>query len=322
MTNNEQLNEFVRGLSLRDKKSLLGKCLKLSEETGELAKAILPFESAHCTNHRFKTTENILEEVADVYLTAISIAYSLGFSDDEIEQMVRKKSLMWEGLQKKEEKALFPLPFEIHVTVKSEDVNIEHFKLVCKNTGVKPILLNLELNNKAELNDLMTSSKMFGTNREAFEESERISNELEKAGFFVLRKKIETVPWHPSSPQDEKSNIPSGCYFESHIGIIISPSEKDKLSKFVQEDIYKKNLPGTAKLSRNFFKKSNNDKEKFVNMLTYRSFTSCHINFNKDVEIIKKELEKNGYFFEKDKVEIEWAIYDTNSKHDAEWMRN
>ena len=110
-------NEFIKQLSLSDKKSLSQKALKTCEEVGELAKAILPFDSAHGTNHRFVDREKILEEIADVHLTNLSIAYSLGFSDEEITDMIHQKSLKWSELQAKEEKAQFPLPFEIHITV-------------------------------------------------------------------------------------------------------------------------------------------------------------------------------------------------------------
>lgn len=47
------INNYIKSLSLKDKKTLSQKCLKLTEEVGELAKAILPYDSAHGTNHRF-----------------------------------------------------------------------------------------------------------------------------------------------------------------------------------------------------------------------------------------------------------------------------
>ena len=100
-------NEFIKQLSLNDKKTLSQKALKTCEEVGELAKAILPFDSAHGTNHRFVDREKILEEIADVHLTNISIAYSLNFTDEEIMDMIHQKSLKWSELQANEEKAQF-----------------------------------------------------------------------------------------------------------------------------------------------------------------------------------------------------------------------
>ena len=75
-------------------------------------------------------------------------------------------------------------------------------------------------------------------------------------------------------------------------------------------------LTGTAKLSQNFFKK--NDDGKFVNMLTYRSNTCGRITFQSEVEMIKSLLEEYCYDYEK--VEVEYAVYDTNVTHDAKWI--
>ena len=66
------INDFIKTLSIKDKKTLSQKGLKLVEEVGELARVILPYDSAHGTNHRFIDREAILEEVVDVYLTNIS----------------------------------------------------------------------------------------------------------------------------------------------------------------------------------------------------------------------------------------------------------
>lgn len=148
---------YIRSLSIKDKKTLSQKALKTCEEVGELAKAVLPFDSAHGTSHRFVDREKILQEIADVFLTNISIAYSLDFTDDEIDEMIYRKSLKWNELQLKEEKAQFPLPFEIHITVDALEMrdpimydtltfNLEKFKLACQDIGVKPIVIELEIN--------------------------------------------------------------------------------------------------------------------------------------------------------------------------------
>ena len=117
---NKFLDDFIKDLSIKDKKTLSQKGLKLAEEVGELARAILPYDSAPGTNHRFSDREQILEEIVDVYLTNISIAHSLGFTDEEMNDMLNKKSKKWAELQLKEEEAKFPLPFEIHITVDAE----------------------------------------------------------------------------------------------------------------------------------------------------------------------------------------------------------
>ena len=321
------INEYIKNLSIKDKKTLSQKGLKLVEEVGELARVILPYDSAHGTHHRFIDKESILEEVVDVYLTNISIAHSLGFTDEEFDEMLIRKSQKWSQLQANEEKAEFPLPFEIHVTVDLDnsythkyihDENLNGFKDDCKNIGVKPIVIDLEINDVSIIKDVMTSSKHFGDNRTAYEESERIVNELKSNGYHVVRNKIESVPWHPSAPvMSTGKEIPNGCYFESHIGVIIKPEEKRELNHFI------KNLPditmlsGTAKLSQNFFKKSK-DGSKFINMLTYRSNMCGSPKFKLEVEAIKNLLQECGFDFEK--VEVEYAVYDTNVTHDAKWI--
>ena len=325
-----KINDYIKSLSIKDKKTLSQKGLKLTEEVGELAKAILPYDSAHGTNHRFIDKEKILEEVVDVYLTNISIAHSLGITDEEFNDMLIKKSEKWNELQSREEKAEFPLPFEIHITVEvsgdnfdpeNMDGSLEYFKQCCKTIGVKPIVLDLEINGESSMKDIMTSSKYFGDNRSAYEESERIGDGLVEMGYKVIRKKIETVPWHPGAPViSTGKDIPNGCYFESHIGVIIKPDDKNRLNDFVSDVLNNSSIVqlwGTVKLSQNFFKKSKNG-DKFVNMLTYRCNRIGAPTFKIQVEAIKELLK--DYHFEFEKVEVEYAIYDTNVTHDAKWI--
>jgi NTP pyrophosphatase (non-canonical NTP hydrolase) len=331
------MNDFIKELSIQDKKTLSQKALKTCEEVGELAKAILPFDSAAGTNHRFVDREQILEEIADVYLTNISIAYSLGFSDEEINDMIYRKSLKWSEIQSKESESPFPLPFEIHITVDGSEMidpilfdrkkfDIDYFKRVCKDIGVKPIVLDLETNSDI-IKDTMTSSKFFGDNRSVYDESQRIVNSLEESGFEVLRTKIETVPWHSKAPKNLKIGeiIPDNCYFESHIGISIFKSQKEILDKFVEREFNSEMLGdflnikikefGSLKLSSNFFKKS---EDKFINIITFRSSKVGYTTFKEIVELIKKTMNLGGFDYEK--VEIEFCIYDTNLSHDNKWM--
>jgi NTP pyrophosphatase (non-canonical NTP hydrolase) len=327
------INDYIKDLSIKDKKTLSQKALKLVEEIGELARVILPYDSAHGTNHRFTDKDAILEELVDIYLTNISISHSLGFTDEEFNDMLVKKTEKWSSLQAKEEEATFPLPFEIHVTVKPDnsyvEFSIDEFKKDCDLVGVKPIVIDLEINDGSIIKDVMTSSKFFGDNRTAYEESERIVTELKNRGYDVVRNKIETVPWHPAAPViSTGKEIPNGCYFESHIGIIISPEEKEDLNElvdFLNDSICE--FSGTAKLSRNFFKKS--ESGKFVNMLTYRSNKIAYKEFESEVRSIEKiisgendwSLLSNFKKFDYEKVELEYAVYDTNVTHDAKWIK-
>jgi len=321
------INDFIKDLSIKDKKTLSQKTLKLVEEVGELSRVILPFDSAPGTNHRFSDRERILEEVVDVYLSNISIAHSLGFTEEEFNEMLNKKTDKWAKLQLKEAEVTFPLPYEIHVTVDTSEnffeCDIDGFKSKCQEIDVKPIVLDLEMK-EGTLKDVMTSSKHFGDNRTAYEEANRIANKLTSFGYKVVRNKIETVPWHPAAPTFKTGEpIPNGCYFESHIGVVISPDEKEALQEFVQglndrcTEAGRIEIGGTCKLSQNFFKKSK-DGSKFVNMLTYRDNMTCREDFEHGVEAIKWSLDKCGFEFEK--VEVEYALYDTNVNHDSKWI--
>jgi hypothetical protein len=149
----------------------------------------------------------------------------------------------------------------------------------------------------------------------------RIVNELKIRGYKVVRNKIESVPWHPAAPViSTGKEIPNGCYFESHLGVVIKPEEKERLNEFVKytlTDSHLIELSGTAKLSQNFFKKSK-DGSAFINMLTYRSNMCGSPKFKLEVEGIKHLLKEEGFEFEK--VEVEYAVYDTNVTHDAKWI--
>lgn len=167
--------EVIRQLSISDEKTLSQKTLKLFEEGGELAKVVLPHENAFATTHRFVTTTKILEEAVDTLLCSLSIVYELGFTDEDIREMMVQKALKWEGLQQASRKGRFPLPFELHVTVRlrgdqEEAPQLDNFKQVCSALGVKPIIL--DLNSKSK--DVMTSSVIMTDTVGAYNEVTRI----------------------------------------------------------------------------------------------------------------------------------------------------
>jgi NTP pyrophosphatase (non-canonical NTP hydrolase) len=313
------INDYIKELSSKDKKTLSQKALKLAEEVGELAKVVLPYDSAHGTNHRFINREALLEEVVDVYLTNISIAHSLGFTDEEFDDMLKKKTEKWGSIQAKEEKIEFPLPYEIHITVGTEfvwdrwkrdkyDFEVEDFRSCCEEIGVKPIVLDLENAGESVMKDVMTSSHIYGDNKIAYEESIRIAEHLETCGYVVTRSKVETVPWHPAAPVNTGDKMPENCYFEAHIGCIITPEQKDKLQEIAERV--------GSHLSRNYFKKLPDGK--FVNMITHRSYGDLYKHFDGQVEYLKGLLESNNIHFEK--VITEFSIYDTNVSHDNKWL--
>ena len=308
---------YIRHLSKQDAKSLSQKALKVGEEFGELASVVLPCENAAATTHRFVERERILEEVADVMLTAISVAHDMDFSDEELDLMLIRKAEKWAMLQHKESTVTYPLPYEIHITVKvSVDAtppytNIDRFKAACKEVGVKPVVLDLQNRQGITvMDDVMTSSSHFGTNSSAYDESSRIVTELEALGYEIVRVKIETVPWHPAAPLDGQP-MPNTCYFESHIPIILTPDVLNNSAYSLRDS-----LPNAVHLSQNVFKRTDDGHP--IVMATYRSDDAGAELFQLNVDSIVDVLHLSGYTT--GKAHVEFAIYDTKGSHDLKWI--
>jgi NTP pyrophosphatase (non-canonical NTP hydrolase) len=304
---NKNILEFVKVLTKNDKKTLSQKALKGAEEIGELAKAILPYDGAAGTLHRFTNKENILEEVADTMLVLLSIAYEIGASDDELEEMLHEKATVWQKIQAKEGKAEFPLPYEIHVTVKIPGT-IEIFKDVCESIGVKPIVLDLAIA-EGKLLDVMTSSVHYGDNRSAYLEMKRISTALIQNGFIIEREKVETVPWHPAAPTGD-GKMPEGSYFEAHINCLVNEDSDRTLKSII------KAFTPTVHLSKNYFKQLEDGR--FVRMITLRLNNCNYECFENHLNDLKNILKGN---IEYTKVITEFAIYDTKISHDDNWIQ-
>lgn len=309
---NPELLSFIKALSNQDPKTLSQKGLKTTEEVGELAKSILPYDGAAGTRHRFVTKPQILENVADVMLCVMSIAYNLGYDDSDIEAMLLKKSTKWSGLLSKESKGVFPLPFELHISVADVDYDkVDLFKADCANVGVKPIVIELEKGVNIVMRDCMTSSIIIGDNNLAQIELFRIAGFLNQMGYNVVRQKIETVPWHPAAPSsiDSKEVIESNQnYFESHLRIVTTADNRSVLQTIAKES--------GAHLSRNYFKRLS--ETEFIIMMTLREYKTYSEAFQGRVTSLHSKLEHMGFIV--DKVEIEYAIYDSNMDHDKIWF--
>jgi len=255
--------------------------------------------------------EIILEEVIDTMLTAISIAYDIGADDTDIEDMLGKKITKWADLQQREDKMKETVPYEIHITVK--DANKELFKRRCKELGVKPIILDLQQNDgKTVFEDVMTSSKHFGNNSSAYAEMERIYTGLILEEFFVVRRKIETVPWHPAAPSKEHVNptMPPNCYFETHIGVEVNDNTIGILRNI-------SNLHD-CHMSKNAFK--TNEDGSYVIMVTYRAYDGTREEFLKKTTTIRKIIKQNKFLI--NNIVTEFSVYDTKMSHDNEWILN
>lgn len=318
---NPALLAYIRKLSAGDAKSLSQKGLKTAEEVGELAKKILPYDGAASTTHRFIEKEGILEETVDTILCALSIAYDLGFSDEEIAEKMMDKAQYWEHLQVRESKAVYPLPYEMHVTVSAgvDGIDLDAFKATCADLGVKPLLIDMHNRaGKTVMLDCQTSSVHMGDNRSALTETRRISAGLKAAGFHVAREKIETVPWHPAAPSDADITygkrgpvyppMPPGCYFEAHFNLLVEDRDMDDLRATVESR--------GAHLSRNAFKKVSETQT--IMMATLRAYEGTYERFQRDCENAAEHFRDRGY--EVPKTITEFSIFDTKVSHDSIWL--
>lgn len=303
------IEQMIEALSRADKKTLSQKALKAVEELGELAGNILPYDNAYATRHRFAESTDLLEELADIYLTVKSMVYEIGHTHEQFEDMVRLKSAKWAEIQGRESKVKSEIPFEIHVTVKTDDISL--FRDSCLIAGVKPIVLDLQDRQGGSiLMDVMTSSVHMGNNGSSYKEMQRISKCMEDSGMPVVRKKIETVPWHPAAPSTDHSNpqMPPNCYFESHFNVTCDEQRLPSL-RLVAEQC-------KCHISKSIFKRVS--ETEFKIMLTYREYAGVYEYFKLHVDDIAGMIQFNG--FQVDKPIVEFSIFDTKVSHDASWI--
>ena len=302
---NRSFSEYVRNLSLADRKTRSQKFLKTQNEMGELAKVILPLENAPGSLDNLYPRKRMLEECCDAMLCLLSIAYADGFTDEDIETMMSVKADKWGEKQEAEGAGSGVFPFEIHVSV-NPDTDQAAFHAVCLQTAVKPLVLKLLNDDGSIRTDMMTSSVYHGTNAQVMEEMARISRAV--STFSVTREKVETVPWHPRAPRDSQKehSMPRGCYFEAHFEVKMPTSAIPAL---------KEALPSAIAVSINERKQG---PETSIIMLTLRisetSFTRER--FTAEVEDFMRYLSQFAFNVEVIEVNREFAVWDTNPEYD------
>lgn len=307
---NKDLLNFIAELSRRDPKTLTAKVLKTTEETGELAKAVLAYTAADGSKHKFADKQKVLEEVVDTMLGALSVAYNLEFTHEQVENMLYQKASYWAKLQAKEKKSPFPVPFELHVSILPQRETIPTFKEICQELEVKPIVLELtSASGEKILEEIMTSSKFFGDNVQVQEELERISSRLSLEGFEVVRRKIETAPWHPAAPSQGLGRMKKGNYFEAHMDVKIPYSAEESLNLLAASF--------GALVSHNERKKTDTTK---TYILTLRAYSGFAEEFTEKVKKLQECLLENN--FEVERPNVEYSFFDSKASHDAVWSNN
>jgi hypothetical protein len=204
------------------------------------------------------------------------------------------------------------LHYEIHVTVRTNEV--ERFQDVCKDIGVKSIILDLQKKSGDVLCEVMTSSTISTHDKTVVEAKAAmvgICVLLTKAGFDVIRSKIETVPWHPLAPSEHNGQSHfEGSHFETHFGVVINYSEDvDNLKKIAEQF--------NLHWSKNILKRRPDGS--YIQMVTYRSYDKVSEDFSLLVDQILKTMYSKHLTLEK-LPKIEFAVYDTNHKHDLNWI--
>lgn len=198
------------------------------------------------------------------------------------------------------------IPYEIHITVKADDV--DRFKSVCVELGVKPLLIDMDV-----MTDMMTSSKFVAKNADidnvlVFKEMSRVGDGLRACGFTVTREKIEAAPWHPDVPTDAGYGMAlyDSQYFECHLAIA-SPSGREA----VERAIGKLGMH----LSKNRLKRDDGGK---IWMATVRKRDITLEAFKFLVSKMKGAIEHAGLRVEREIIEFAW--FDSNWQHDAAWI--
>lgn len=299
MTDLKELIGFARNLSRRDRKTTTEKLGKGMEEMGELARAVLPWDSAHGTLHRVPNRNAIIEECVDSALVLLSILEDVEATDEEIANMLDRKSRCWEFLLDNEDKSdATDLAFEVHITV--ADAEIDQFARDCHELNVKPIILDLYTSG-ATIKDVMTSSTIRGSTKDAVRYTKNLSQKLSERNYTVVREKIETVPWHPAALVPAAT----GGYYETHFAFT---GDRDALSVFCADnDIH---------LSRNNLKKGDNA----VIMGTYRDRTDGPRPFEDKVAGLVHKISQQGAFYLTKKPIVEYSISDSKEDHDGKWI--
>ncbi|HVX24535.1 MAG TPA: hypothetical protein VG992_04315 [Candidatus Saccharimonadales bacterium] len=207
------------------------------------------------------------------------------------------------------------VPYEFHVTVEAGQTPVDRFRELCQELGAKAIVLDLGVNSGRKLEDYMTSSRgMLPSDQAAFDEVERIAVGLAEHGCHVIRKKIETAPWHPAAPQDDATPMPAGSYFEAHLATRVDEQKVSDLRDFVLAHTTETPLH----LSRNAFKQAVDGE--LVMMATLRHYEGGYPTFRAAVEQAIDVLASGGYELEKTPI-TEFALYDTNVHQDDAWMK-
>ena len=92
----DEIVSSIKVLTEKDKKNITQRSLKLCEESGEVAAAILSLENAPGCEYKTLGRDDSTEECVDVLIVAFSLLSQLKASDEEVYAKFSKKLSKWE----------------------------------------------------------------------------------------------------------------------------------------------------------------------------------------------------------------------------------
>ena len=99
----KEILERIKALSRKEKKDLLERTVKLQEEVGELAEAVLIHSKASGSQYKKAADKDIESEIADILLVSLDIFFSLSKDTDLLAELLMKKCQKWEKHQLKKD---------------------------------------------------------------------------------------------------------------------------------------------------------------------------------------------------------------------------
>ena len=92
--------KLINELTKLDKKTLVERALKLSEEVGEVSESVLSYNKSCGCSYKGKTKEDVIEECVDTIIVALSIISQCSENDideEHINTIFHKKLSKWEN---------------------------------------------------------------------------------------------------------------------------------------------------------------------------------------------------------------------------------
>ena len=95
-TMEELIDRIIQVSSEKEGKTAMQLILKLMEESGEVAEALLSYEKACGCAYKEKTLEDVGEEAVDVLLVILAFMTRIGMTKEQIKLVVETKLTKWQ----------------------------------------------------------------------------------------------------------------------------------------------------------------------------------------------------------------------------------